>query len=389
MTDTTWHTVPLTLDHVRGALRLEPTERGVAPHRLPAWAVEQAADPQLTMVEAQGSGVRVAFRTAATTVELVAHRTRVTYAGAPARPDGSIDLVVDGEVVARKRSVGGSTTELDMATGTPTFLPGDDFTASFTGLAPDLKDIEVWLPHNETLELVEVRANAPVEAPTGGRRRWLHHGSSISQGSNAARPTGIWPAVAARLADVELTNLGFGGSALLDPFVARTMRDLPADVISFSLGINLVNADLMRLRAFRTGVHGFIDTIRDGHPTTPLLVLTPLHCTIHETTPGPGAFDTEALAEGRLAFRATGDPAEVPAGRLTLQTIRAELARIVAERRRTDQHLHLLDGLALYGADDEVAHPLRDNLHPDADTHRFVGERFAHLAFETGPLGRP
>jgi len=72
MTDTTWHSVPLTLEHVRGALRLEPTERGVAPHRLPVWAVEQAADPQLAMVEAQGAGVRVVLRTAATTVELVA-----------------------------------------------------------------------------------------------------------------------------------------------------------------------------------------------------------------------------------------------------------------------------------------------------------------------------
>ncbi len=387
MTDTTWHTVPLDLEHVRGALRLEPTERGVAPHRLPAWAVEQAADPQLAMVEAQGAGVRVVLRTAATTVELVAHRTRVTYAGAPARPDGSVDLVVDGEVVARKRSSGGSTTELDMVTGQPTFIPGEDFTASFTGLAPAVKDVEVWLPHNETLEIVEVRANAPIEQVTTQQRTWLHHGSSISQGSNAARPTGTWPAVAARLAGHELTNLGFGGAALLDPFVARTMRDLPADVISFSLGINIVNADVMRMRAFRAGLHGFIDTVRDGHPTTPLLVVTPLHCAIHEATPGPGAFDPEALAEGRLGFIATGDPAEIPAGRLTLETIRAETARIVAERRRTDPNLHLLDGLALYGAEDEAAHPLRDNLHPDADTHRFVGERFARAAFAEGPLG--
>ncbi|MAU23254.1 MAG: hypothetical protein CMH13_22420 [Martelella sp.] len=29
----------------------------------------------------------------------------------------------------------------------------------------------------------------------------------------------------------------------------------------------LVNADLMRLRAFGPAVHGFLDTIRDGLPT--------------------------------------------------------------------------------------------------------------------------
>ncbi|QIK82786.1 SGNH/GDSL hydrolase family protein [Sanguibacter sp. HDW7] len=380
------HTVPLTLEHVRGALRLEPTARGVAPHRLPAWALAQAADPQLSMVEAQGAGVRIALRTAATSVTLTAHRTRVTYAGAPARPDGSIDLVVDGEVVARRRTSGGTTTELDMATGIPTLIPGDDLVVTFDGLPAYAKDVEIWLPFNETVEIVEVSANAPVEPPASAGRRWLHHGSSISQGSNAARPTGTWAAVAARRGGVELQNLGFGGAALLDPFVARTMRDTPADLISVSLGINLINSDLMRLRAFRAGMHGFLDTIRDGHPTTPLLVVTPLHCAIHEATPGPGAFDTEALAEGRLAFKAVGDPAEVPAGRLTLETIRAETTRLVTERQAGDPHLFLLDGLTLYGAADEAAHPLRDSLHPDADTHRFVGDRFAHAVFAEGPF---
>lgn len=378
--------VPLTPAFVRGALRLEPTARGVAPHRLPAWALAQAADPQLSMVEAQGAGVRIALRTAATSVTLTAHRTRVTYAGAPARPDGSIDLVVDGEVAGRTRTSGGTTTELDMVTGQPTVIPGDDLVATFDGLPARDKDVEIWLPHNETLEIIEVTADAPItEAPLVGRR-WLHHGSSISQGSNAARPTGTWPAVAARLGGVELQNLGFGGAALLDPFVARVMRDTPADLLSVALGINLVNSDLMRLRAFRAGLHGFLDTIRDGHPSTPLLVVTPLHCLIHEATPGPGAFDTEAIAEGRLAFMATGDPAEVPAGRLTLESIRTETARLVAERQATDPHLFLLDGLTLFGAADEAAHPLRDALHPDAETHRFIGERFAQHVFTHGPF---
>ena len=53
------------------------------------------------------------------------------------------------------------------------------------------------------------------------------------------------------------------------------MRDTPADLISVKIGINLVNTDLMRLRAFGPAVHGFLDTIREGHPTTPLLVVSP------------------------------------------------------------------------------------------------------------------
>ena len=74
----------------------------------------------------------------------------------------------------------------------------------------------------------------------------------------------------------------------------------------------------MRLRAFGPAVHGFLDTIRDGHPDVPLLVVSPILCPIHEDTPGPGAFDPDALAEGAIRFRATGDPAERAAGKLTL-----------------------------------------------------------------------
>ena len=37
---------------------------------------------------------------------------------------------------------------------------------------------------------------------------------------------------------------------------------------------------------------------------------------------------------------------------------------------------------ALYGAADAQELPLPDNLHPDAATHRRIGERFAQLAFK-------
>ena len=100
---------------------------------------------------------------------------------------------------------------------------------------------------------------------------------------------------------MELINLGFGGSALLDPFTARAIRDTPADLISVKIGINLVNTDLMRLRAFAPAVHGFLDTIREGHPTTPLLVVSPILCPIHEDTPGPAATTSATSARDSSA----------------------------------------------------------------------------------------
>ncbi|SED64746.1 GDSL-like Lipase/Acylhydrolase family protein [Amycolatopsis tolypomycina] len=370
--------IPLTADLVRGALELERTERGLVPHRLPARARAQNTDPRLAMAEAQPAGVRLRFRTTADVVELETLRTKQVYAGAPPRPDGVYDLVVDGSLAAQASVDGGNTLDVDMATGASSFTAGPPGVVRFAGLGGQPKDVELWLPHNELTELVALRADAPV-SPAPGGRVWLHHGSSISHGSNAASPATTWPALAATAAGVDLVNLGFSGQALLDPFTARALRDTPADLISVKLGINVVNADLMRLRAFGPAVHGFLDTIRDGHPDTPLVVVSPLYCPIHERTPGPGDFDHEALARGEVRFRATGEPGP---GKLTLEIIREELARITAQRQASDPQLRYLDGLALYGPPDFAELPLPDDLHPCPAAHRRIGARFASLVLD-------
>ena len=289
---------------------------------------------------------------------------------------------MDGRLAGQGSVAGGVVVTIDMAAGTAETRPGPVGTVRFTDLPAGAKEIEIWLPHNETTELVALRTDAPVEpAPERGRPVWLHHGSSISQGSNAASPSTTWPALAATQAGVELINLGLGGSAMLDPFTARALRDTPADLISVKLGINLVNADVMRRRAFVPAVHGFLDTIREGHPHTPLLVVSPILCPIHEDTPGPGAFDLAAIGAGQLLFKATGDPAERAAGKLTLGVIRDELSRIVRQRAAEDPLLSYLDGRELYGEADFAELPLPDRLHPDGAAHRRMGERFAKLAF--------
>ncbi|GAA4523753.1 GDSL-type esterase/lipase family protein [Amycolatopsis samaneae] len=365
---------------VRGALELEHTAHGVLPHRLPASARKRFPDAYVAMVAAQPTGVRLVFRTRATAIELDVLPTKTTYQGMPAPPEGRYALLVDGRPAGTASVPGGTVHVLDMATRSAVTRPGQPGTARFTGLPPRPKDVEIWLPHNEITELIALRTDAPVEpAAERGNRRWLHHGSSISHGANAELPTEAWPAIAARRGDVELVNLSLRGNSLLDPFTARAVRDTPADLISLKLGINLVGADLLRPRAFSPAVHGFLDTIRDGHPDSPLLVVSPILCPIHEDTPGPGTPDFE---DGKLVFRATGDPADP--NRLTLTRIRDELARIVGERRAADPNLHYLDGLRLYGEADFAELPLPDRLHPDTATHRRIGERFADAAFSSG-----
>lgn len=374
---------PLTPELIRGALEIERTDRGLLPHRLPAPARARNTDPQLAMAESQPSGVHLAMRTRATVIELDAIPTKRHYAGAPPRPDGIYDLRVDGELTAQGTISGGDVLRIDVNTGTFTPVRGDPGTVRFEGLEERLKDVRIWLPHDETTELVALRTDAPVEplAVSGGRV-WLHHGSSISHGSNATNPTAIWPVIAADQGAADLVNLGLGGSALLDSFTASAMREVPADLVSVKIGINLANADLMRMRALGPAVHGFLDTLRQGHPDTPLLVVSPLYCPMHEHTPGPGAMDMDALKEGRVAFKATGDPSDPT--RLTLTNIRRELERVVAQRAAHDANLHYLDGRELYGKADFAELPLPDGLHPDTPAHRRIGTRFAERVFAPG-----
>ncbi|WP_194834467.1 GDSL-type esterase/lipase family protein [Nocardia sp. XZ_19_369] len=376
-------TIPIRPEIIHGAIDFERTTKGLLPHRLPASARKQFPDDYLAMVEAQPAGVRLAFRTSATVIELDTLPVRTVYRGAPAPSDGVYELLVDGRPAGRGSVPGGTRHIVDIATQAKVTEAGSAGTLRFDGLSADPKDIEIWLPHTEITELVALRTDAPVEpTPDRGRKTWLHHGSSISHGANADRPTATWPALAATRGEVELINLSLRGNCLLDPFVARAIRDTPADLISIKIGINVVNSDVMRLRAFGPAVHGFLDTIRDGHPSTPLLVVSPILCPIHEDTPGPGALEFDGK---RVTFRATGDPADRATGRLTLNIIRDELARITKQRAADDLNLHYLDGRSLYGEQDVQELPLPDHLHPDPATHRRIGERFADLAFgDTG-----
>lgn len=372
---------PLTPALLHGQDHVEETSRGLRPHRIPTWVGEQFPDPQLASKEAHPSGVRVAMTTAARTVELVTHPTRLGYRGLE-RDRGSIDLVVDHQLVASDVLTGGDAYETDLQTGRTALVDGEAHTTRFAGLAEGDKLVELWLPHNEAVELVELRTDRPVAPAVGSGRRWVHHGSSISQGSNATTPARTWTSLAARLGGVDLRNLGVGGSCLVDPFMARVIRDTPADLVSVKLGINVVNADAMRMRTFVPAVHGFLDTIRDGHPTTPLLVVSPIHCGMHEHASGPISFDLDLLARGEVRFVVSDESGSEEQGKLTLAAIREALVKIVADRN--DPNLHHLDGTALFGEVDATEHPLPDALHPDTAAHELIGTRFAEHAFGAG-----
>jgi lysophospholipase L1-like esterase len=361
---------------IRGAVEIEETHRGLLPHRLPRWARRQIPDRFMIQTSAESTGVRLALRTAADVIELDVQARRIAADAATPFPPSAYELTEDGAVVATATATAGSRFVFTFERPEGEIVPGPDATARFTGLAEGReRDLELWLPYHDAVELLALRADAPVAAQPDSRAlRWVHHGSSISHGYRADTTTGTWPAVAALRAGARLTNLAFSGNAMLDPFTARTIRDTPADLITLKLGINLVNGDTMRLRAFRPAVDGFLDTIRDGHPRTPIVLVSPIWCEPVETKAGPTMQDPDRDEEWSIA---AGTEDDVLLGHLSLQSIRAELAAIADRRQDDDHRLHYLDGLSLYSGRDAESMPLPDNLHPGPDVQRLIGERFA------------
>jgi hypothetical protein len=355
---------------VVGALDFDQRPDGVSPRRLPPWTRPQLPALMDVMVR-MPSGVRLRFATDSRRIGLEHLATNLVTPPAERAPI-VFNLESEGGLL-RAESRAGNRIVLDRERpGTFRLERGEPDTAWFERGEEGLATCELWLPHNAFVELraLELEPGSRLQAAEPDRRpRWVHHGSSISHCMEAVDPALIWPAVAARGAGVSVQNLGFGGQCHLDPFVARTMRDSDADVLSIKTGINIINMDSMRERVFVPALHGFIDTLREGHPHTPLLLISPIHCPSAEHAPGP----TVPNAAGR--FVTIPGHAEIRNGCLTLHRVRELIAELVERRRAAgDRTLHYLDGTRLFGADD--ASDLPDDLHPSPEGYVRMGERF-------------
>ena len=368
------------LDLLQAAVRGAFCEvgEGVQPTRLPTWASRQfGGDAMLESASRDTSGVRLELDTAATWIEvrLTFTRTWFSFVPFPPRPAVVVVAVEDAEHVFSFDE--GDIVHVDEFERTTREHGGSSTVLAQLGGDGTVRPVVVWLPHNCSVELHDLRADADLSPSHRSGLRWVHYGSSISHCLEADTPLGVWPTIAARARDLDLHNLGLAGNALLDGFAARTIRDLEADLITVKVGINVVNSGAFRRRTFVSAVHSFLDTIREGHPDTQLVVISPVSCPVHEDKPGP----TEWSATGQLL--PTSIPRRPMDGQLTLSDIRQLLNSIVADRSESDRRLGYLDGRELFGAAD-VDH-LPDGLHPDPEGYALMGDRMTHLMQEWLP----
>ena len=356
---------------VYGASDFDERGEGISPRRLPRWTRPQLPELMDVMVR-MPSGVRLQFNTNATQVGLSFLATNMVTPPTERRPI-TFNLEVAKNLLSANSTKGNTIVLNPRVPGEFELERGEADTVWFEDLPAGNKRCELWLPHNAFVELrtLVVPRNETIEPPEAENRpKWIHYGSSISHCMEAAEPGLIWPAVAARQAGVALQNLGFGGQCHLDQFVARTMRDAVCDVMSVKIGINVINMDSMRERVFTPALHGFLDTIREGKPDTPIVLISPIFCPSAENHPGPTVPDSEGK------FVILPGHTEIRTGCLTLTRVRDIVTQVVEKRRHAGDHnLQYLDGLSLFGGRD--ASDLPDDLHPSAKGYLRMGERFA------------
>jgi GDSL-like lipase/acylhydrolase family protein/salicyl acyltransferaes SsfX3-like protein len=314
-----------------GHAELVPGPSGERPVRLPVRRGGALIHPRLLAKVRMAAGVRLDLETDATAIEW-----DVAVAQVPddARPPAPFDVVVDGDLVARRHIAGKGVLAVD-------------------GLAPGPKRVQIWLPQFGFTELGPVRLSAGAQVKAAAPRpKWITYGSSITHCTGAEGPSETWPALVAAAHDWDLRCLGFAGQCQLDPVVARFIRDSPADLISVCLGANIYRRATFSSRSFVPAVTGFLQTIRDGHPDVPLVVQTSI-------------------------FYGKGEDVPNEVG-LTVADLRELLVEAVDVLRDSGyEDLHLIDGHTVFGQGD--GHLLADGVHPNPAGYRLMAQRLAPL----------
>lgn len=359
-----------------GAVDVARADDVAVPVRVLNPLMDQIPTPYARFIAENAAGVRIRFVTAATRVELALTTYRTAYTGQEPFP-AAVDLL-DGREI-HTRALEGGAARIDHLSGTVEYEEGEVQRVVFEGLRSDERVLELWLPHTAKVGIVELVTDAPARAEAGAERvRWVHYGSSISHSGLSTSPALTWPGVAARELDWDHVNMGMSGNAMLDPYAARTIRDTPADLITLKVGINLINYDSMTLRTFVPALHGFLDTIREGKETTPILLISPIACAAVEDAPGPTSVDMTTYRG--VAWQ--GDDVH-GADALTQSRIRGAIDRVAGIRN--DPHLFTLDGRRLFSESDDASGLTVDGLHPNADGTELIGRRFASIVNDLVP----
>ena len=134
----------------------------------------------------------------------------------------------------------------------------------------------VYLPEGMRPRVIDVEPIGGSIRPAEPRKKWVCYGDSIAEGWIASAPALAWPAIVAREHALDVVNMGYAGSARGEIVSAEHIAGLKADVISLTHGTNCWTRIPHSVEQMRANTAAFIRVVRQGHPQTPILVVSPI-----------------------------------------------------------------------------------------------------------------
>ena len=264
-----------------GAISFDTTEDSVHPTRIQT-KDRTLYDSGLVYWADMSAGMTLSFQTTSCDIEILADCPADEYLASdtisPVEGWGSGNYWGGAEAYA-DLYVDGIYADSQATSGTSSIL--------FSELANEMKLVQIWLPHlaSFTLRGINIEEGSEIaQVEPSTKPRWIAYGSSITQCIGSVRPSDGWTAIISRSLNLELVSMGYGGEAHLDPLLACNIRDEKADVITIDIGSVPQVRNTLNQRTFGPGLMAFIKIIREKHPTTPILVFSPIYFEDREDT---------------------------------------------------------------------------------------------------------
>jgi lysophospholipase L1-like esterase len=178
--------------------------------------------------------------------------------------------------------------------------------------------------------------------PAPPQPRWLAYGDSITEGWITSTPAAAWPSLVGRKNSLDAINMGYAGAARGEIVSAEHIAELDADVITVAHGTNCWSRTPHSAAMVAEGLRAFLDVVRQGHPETPIVVVSPIVRPDAESTPN------------RLGA--------------TLVDLRAAIEEVATER----VDVSLVPGLPLVAPEQ-----LPDGIHPADEGHAAIAGEVA------------
>ncbi|SOD20515.1 SGNH/GDSL hydrolase family protein [Pedobacter xixiisoli] len=132
------------------------------------------------------------------------------------------------------------------------------------------KEFLLYLPLYDVIRQLEIGVDNKAKIESGSnpfKHKVLIYGSSIVQGASASRPGMAYPAKLSRLSGINFINLGFSGSAKMEPAVADMVASVEADAYILDCVPNSTPQEIKERTAY------LVNTIRKKHPKAPIIVM--------------------------------------------------------------------------------------------------------------------